>query len=65
MFFADQVGICSDRVTDRTWDEQWRAPDELVNAGLKPSLPMHSRARDQARLATEIRRSVASSNKTD
>jgi transposase len=31
-------------------------PDELVNADLKRSLPMHSRARDQAQLATETRR---------
>jgi transposase len=31
-------------------------PDELVNADLKRSLPMHSRARDQAQLAAETRR---------
>lgn len=31
-------------------------PDELVNADLKRSLPMHSQARDQAQLATETRR---------
>ncbi|MFE5690680.1 IS630 family transposase [Streptomyces sp. NPDC056512] len=31
-------------------------PDELVNADLKRSLPMHSRARDQAQLAAEARR---------
>ncbi|GGV01982.1 hypothetical protein GCM10010211_81660 [Streptomyces albospinus] len=31
-------------------------PDELVNVDLKRSLPMHSRARDQAQLATETRR---------
>ncbi|KPI00649.1 Winged helix-turn helix domain containing protein [Actinobacteria bacterium OK074] len=31
-------------------------PDELVNADLKRSLPMHHRARDQAQLAAETRR---------
>ncbi|MGA5418277.1 IS630 family transposase [Streptomyces pseudogriseolus] len=31
-------------------------PDELVNADPKRSLPMHSRARDQAQLAAETRR---------
>ncbi len=31
-------------------------PDELVNADLKRSLPMHSRARDQTQLAAETRR---------
>ncbi|MEN1891355.1 IS630 family transposase [Streptomyces mirabilis] len=31
-------------------------PDELVNADLNRSLPMHSRARDQAQLAAETRR---------
>ncbi|WP_455432243.1 IS630 family transposase [Streptomyces violascens] len=31
-------------------------PDELVNADLKRSLPMHSRARDQAQLGAETRR---------
>jgi transposase len=31
-------------------------PDELVNADLKRSLPMHSRPRDQAQLAAETRR---------
>lgn len=31
-------------------------PDELVNADLKRSLPMHSQARDQAQLATETRK---------
>ncbi|MET8453669.1 IS630 family transposase [Streptomyces sp. NPDC005209] len=31
-------------------------PDELVNADLKRSLPMHNRARDQAQLAAETRR---------
>ncbi|GAA1301410.1 hypothetical protein GCM10009579_82940 [Streptomyces javensis] len=31
-------------------------PDEKVNAGLKRSLPMHSRARDQAQHAAEPRR---------
>ncbi|WP_417803769.1 IS630 family transposase [Streptomyces xiangluensis] len=31
-------------------------PDELVNADLKRSLPMHSRARDQAQLAAGTRR---------
>lgn len=31
-------------------------PDELVDADLKRSLPMSSRARDQAQLAAEIRR---------
>ncbi|GAA2401850.1 hypothetical protein GCM10010420_31070 [Streptomyces glaucosporus] len=31
-------------------------PDGLVNADLKRSLPMHGRARDQARLAAETRR---------
>ncbi|MGD9483593.1 winged helix-turn-helix domain-containing protein [Streptomyces sp. TRM70308] len=31
-------------------------PDELVNADLTRSLPMHGRARDRARLATEVRR---------
>lgn len=31
-------------------------PDELVNADLKRSLPMHSRARDQAQLAADTRR---------
>ncbi|MEU2113908.1 IS630 family transposase [Streptomyces sp. NPDC019507] len=31
-------------------------PDELVNADLKRSLPMRSRARDQAQLAAETRR---------
>ncbi|MFF9766300.1 transposase [Streptomyces sp. NPDC014636] len=30
--------------------------DELVNADLKRSLPMHSGARDQAQLAAETRR---------
>ncbi|MGJ5803042.1 IS630 family transposase [Streptomyces europaeiscabiei] len=31
-------------------------PDELVNTDLKRSLPMHSRARDQAQLSAETRR---------
>lgn len=31
-------------------------PDELVNADLKRSLPMHSRAQNQAQLAAETRR---------
>ncbi|MFE5163173.1 IS630 family transposase [Streptomyces sp. NPDC056697] len=31
-------------------------PDELVNADLKRSPPIHSRAREQAQLAAEIRR---------
>lgn len=31
-------------------------PDELVHAGLKRSMPMHSRARDQTQLAAETRR---------
>ncbi|WP_420882768.1 transposase [Streptomyces noursei] len=31
-------------------------PDELVNADLKRSPPMHSRARDQAQLAAETSR---------
>ncbi|MFF2405858.1 hypothetical protein [Streptomyces sp. NPDC058092] len=65
MLFADQVDSCSDQVTDRTWGEQGRAPDELVDAGLKRSLPMPSRARDQGQLAAEPRRSAASSNRTE
>ncbi|MEV8037006.1 hypothetical protein [Streptomyces sp. NPDC086182] len=55
VLFADQVGLSSDQVTDRTGVEQRRAPDEVFNAGLKRSLPVRSRAGDQARLAAEAR----------
>jgi hypothetical protein len=60
--FADQVGICSDQVTDRTGGEQRRAPDELFNDGLKRSLPMRSRAATKPDSAP---RPAASSNETD
>lgn len=46
MLFADEFGIHSDGVTNRTWGA-------LVNAELKRSLSMHSRTGNRAQLVAE------------